>query len=74
MCPSIIFPSGLLWPAIGCSAGSSSFEGKITKGDNFLNHGGKHQCIYMQGPRNEFHLGVAYSNADFEKVDFQKIL
>ena len=29
---------------------------------------------YFQGPRNGFHLGVAYSNADFEKVDFQKIL
>ena len=27
-----------------------------------------------QGPRNEFHLGVAYSNEDFEKFDFQKIL
>ena len=26
----------------------------------------------VQGLRNEFHLGVAHSNADFEKVDFQK--
>ena len=25
-----------------------------------------------QGLRNGFHLGVAHSNADFEKVDFQK--
>ena len=29
---------------------------------------------YDQGLRNGFHLGVAHSNADFEKVDFQKNL
>ena len=29
---------------------------------------------YFQGQRNGFHLGVAYSNADFEKVNFQTIL
>jgi len=30
--------------------------------------------IYSQGLRNGFHLGVAHSNIDFEKVDFQKYL
>ena len=29
---------------------------------------------YIQGLRNGFHLGVAHSNKDFEKVDFQKYL
>ena len=29
---------------------------------------------HIQGLRNEFHLGVAHSNADFEKVIFQKNL
>ena len=29
---------------------------------------------HHQGLRNGFHLGVAHSNADFEKVDFQKNL
>ena len=32
------------------------------------------QYAYRQGLRNGFHLGVAHSNADFEKVDFQKKL
>ena len=27
--------------------GSISFEGKIMEGDNFQDHGGKDQCIYM---------------------------
>ena len=27
---------------------------------------------YTQGLRNGYHLGVAHSNANFEKVDFQK--
>ena len=40
-------PSELLGRAIGFSAGSSSFEGKIIEGDNFQNYGGKDQCIYM---------------------------
>ena len=29
---------------------------------------------HIQGLRNGFHLGVAHSNKDFEKVDFQKYL
>ena len=39
------------------------------------NFGGRYRKrlnTYVQGLRNGFHLGVAHSNADFEKVDFQK--
>ena len=43
-CPlsGFIYPSELLWPAIGCSASSS-----IMEGENFQNYRGKDQCIYM---------------------------
>ena len=42
---TLILPAIIL--KIVCSAGPSSSERQIAKGDNTQNYGGKDQCIYM---------------------------